>query len=250
MIGKRKIPYDLNDPRTTQLHRDIILNTPFLKKVYLYWYKEFEKVVQENPQKHYLELGSGGGFLKDLIPHLINSDILPLPYVDKQINAEQLPFENESLNGIFLLNVFHHIPRPYLFLKEAERCLKPNGKIVIIDPANTLFSRRIYKKLHHEPFDENGGLTINEGKPLSNSNQALSYVYFICEKNKFQKNFPHLKDTEYKLSYNTFVFIEWRGVLYPFVLSFTFGIFNFAEKILKPIQKHTALFQTIIIQKQ
>jgi len=250
MIGKRKIPYDLDDPRTTQLHRDIILNTPFLKKVYLYWYKEFEKVVQENPQGHYLELGSGGGFLKDLIPNLVTSDILPLPYVDKQINAEQLPFENESLNGIFLLNVFHHIPRPYLFLKEAERCLKPNGKIVIIDPANTLFSRCIYKKLHHEPFDENGGLTIDEGKPLSNSNQALSYIYFIREKNKFQKNFPHLKILNINY-HTTLLYLLSGGVsYYPFVPSFTFGIFNFAEKILKPIQKHTALFQTIIIQKQ
>ena len=250
MIGKRKIPYDLDDPRTTQLHRDIILNTPFLKKMYLYWYKEFEKVIQKNPQGHYLKLGPGGGFLKDLIPNLITSDILPLPYVDEQINAEPLPFENESLNGIFSLDVFHHIPRPYLFLKEAERCLKPNGKIVIIDPANTSFSRCIYKKLHHEPLDEKSGLTIEEGRPLSNSNQDLSYIYFIRGKNKFQKNFPHLKDTEYKLSYNTFVFIEWRSVLYPFVPSFTFSIFNFAEKILKSIQKHTTLFQTIIIQKQ
>ncbi len=121
MIKKRHIPYSLDDPRTTELHRQIILETPFLKKVYLIWYKEFERVVKESPSGVYLELGSGGGFLKEVLPNVITSDILPLSYVDKQINAEQLPFENNSLDGIFLLNVFFII-----FLGHIYFCKKPS----------------------------------------------------------------------------------------------------------------------------
>lgn len=250
MIKKRYIPYPLDDPRTTQLHREIILNTPFLKKVYLQWYQYFCKIHQLHPQGKYLELGSGGGFLKDLLPNVITSDILPLPYVDKQMNAEQLLFENESLDGIFLLNVFHHIPRPYLFLKEAERTLKKNGTIIMIEPANTLFSRYIYKHFHHEPFDEKGPLYISEGKPLSHSNQAMPYIYFIREKKYFQENFPALKISAIHY-HTTLLYLLSGGVsYYPFVPNFLFSFFQFLEKILSPLQPYTALFCTIIIKKQ
>ncbi|GIV28580.1 MAG: hypothetical protein KatS3mg027_2394 [Bacteroidia bacterium] len=250
MIKKRNIPYSLDDPRTTELHRKIILETPFLKKVYLNWYKEFQNVVNENSSGTYLELGSGGGFLKDILPQVITSDILPLSYIDKQINAEQLPFENKSLDGIFMLNVFHHIPRPYLFLKESQRVLKSRGKIVMIEPANTMFSRFIYKKFHHEPFDEGGELSIEAGRPLSHSNQALPYIYFIREKKYFQENFPELKIL--KIDYHTTLLYLLSGGVsyYPFVPAFTFDFFHIFEKCIKPFQRFTALFQTIIIEKQ
>lgn len=248
MFKKRKHPYSLDDPNTTILHRDIILSTPFLKKIYLNWYKEFEKVYNNNPHGTYLELGSGGGFLKDILPHIITSDILSLPYVDKQIDAQQLPFENNYLDAIFLLNVFHHIPHPFLFLKEAQRCLKQNGLIVMIEPAHTFFSKFIYKKFHHEPFDEHGDLLIESGKPLSNSNQALPYIYFIREKNLFKQNFPKLKISQIQY-HTTFLYLLSGGMsYYPFVPHFTYPLFNFIEKV-NPLQKFTALFQTISIQK-
>ncbi len=250
MIKKRKIPYHLDDPRTSIYHREIILNTLFLKKIYLQWYNEFKKEYDKNSQGKYLELGSGGGFLKEILPNIITSDILPLPYVDMQINAEQLPFEEESLNSIFLLNVFHHIPKPFVFLKEAQRTLKKNGTLIMIEPANTPFSRFIYKGFHHEPFDEEGTLFIDEGKPLSHSNQALPYIYFIREKKYFSENFPRLKLLE--IRYHTALLYLLSGGVsyYPFVPSFSFSFFQSIEKLLSLFQKSTALFQTIIIQKQ
>lgn len=250
MIKKRHIPYSLDDPRTTELHRKIILETTFLKKVYLIWYKEFQDVVRENPSGTYLELGLDGGFLKEVLPNVITSDILPLSYVDKQINAEQFPFENNSLDGIFLLNVFHHIPRPYLFLQEAKRTLKPKGKIVMLESANTFFSRWIYKTFHHEPFDENGEWSIEAGRPLSHSNQALPYIYFIREKKYFQENFSGLKILNIRY-HTTFLYLLSGDVsYYPFVSVCTFSWVYFFEKCIKPFQRFTALFHTIIIEKQ
>lgn len=250
MIKKRHIPYSLDDPRTTELHKQIILETAFLKEVYLIWYQEFQDVVKENPSGVYLELGSGGGFLKEVLPNVITSDILPLSYVDKQINAEQLPFEDNSLDGIFLLNVFHHIPHPYLFLQEAQRTLKSKGKIVMIEPANTFFSRWIYKTFHHEPFDEKGELSIAAGKPLSHSNQALPYIYFIREKKYFQENFSQLKILSIRY-HTTFLYLLSGGVsYYPFVPMFMFSWVYFFEKCIQAFQRFTALFHTIIIEKQ
>lgn len=249
-IKKRKINSHLDDPQTTLLHKQIILSTPFLKKIYEEWYKEFVNTFNENPNGKYLELGSGGGFLKQIIPNIITSDILPLNDVDMQIDAQSLPFDNESLDGIFMLNVFHHIPKPFLFLKEAERILKQNGKIVMIEPANTFLSRIIYKKFHHEPFDESGQLEIESGKPLSHSNQALPYIYFIRKKEWFSKNFSSLHI--HSIKYHTPLLYLLSGGMsyYPFVPNFTFNLFKFTEKIISPFNKYLALFYTIKIIKQ
>ncbi len=250
IIKKRKIPFLLDDPKTTLYHKEIILSTPFLRKIYEKWYKDFINVISENPNGRYLELGSGGGFLKQLAPQVITSDILPLKDIDKQIDAQQLPFDNESLDAILLLNVFHHIPKPYLFLKEAERVLKPNGKIVMIEPANTFMSRIIYKKFHHEPFDENGKIEIEEGKPLSHSNQALPYIYFVREKKWFTENFPKLSVKQIKYHTPLLYLLSGGVSYYPFVPNFTFNIFNFIEKLLSLLNRYLALFCTIKIIKQ
>ena len=178
MFSKYTIPYSLDDPKTTLAHRDIILNKPFLKRLYQDWYNVFIKESRAVGKGIYLEIGSGGGFLKDVFPEVVTSDILDLPVVDKVFSAEQLPYKENELGSIMMLNVFHHIPKPYLFLKEAERCLVKGGKIIMVEPANSALGRFIYKRFHHEPFDEKGGREIEAGNPLSNSNQALPFIYF------------------------------------------------------------------------
>ena len=176
MFKKYKIDFDLDDPKTTLAHRDIILQKPFLKRLYSDWYNIFiDKSKQVKNGKH-LEIGSGGGFYKDVFAQVVTSDILSLPNVDKVFSAEEMPFNENELASIVMLNVFHHIPKPYLFLKEAERTLVKGGKVIMIEPANSALGRFIYKRFHHEPFDEKGGREIEAGNPLSNSNQALPYI--------------------------------------------------------------------------
>ena len=64
-----------------------------------------------------LELGSGGSFLKDRCPELITSDIVE-GLAERVIDAQELPFEAESVRGIFLTHAFHHIPDVERFLRE------------------------------------------------------------------------------------------------------------------------------------
>jgi SAM-dependent methyltransferase len=86
-------------------------------------------------------------FLKEIYPSVITSDIMPLSVCDMQFSAHEMPFENNSLKAIFMLNVLHHIPDNEQFLQEAQRTLQKGGFIYMIEPANTFFSRFIYKKL-------------------------------------------------------------------------------------------------------
>jgi SAM-dependent methyltransferase len=245
VFKKYNIEYDLDDPRTTLAHRDIILHKPFLKKLYTKWYGEFMDAAHRAGKGKYLEIGSGGGFLKQVFPEVITTDILELPGVDMTVNAEHLPFDDGSLAAIMMLNVFHHIPRPYLFLREAERALRVNGRVIMIEPANTPLARFIYKRFHHEPFDENGPREIRAGNPLSHSNQALPYIYFQRDREWFEKEFPGLRVASIRyhtpLSYVVSGGVS-RSAMLPGGL---FPLVSAAEWLMKPLSGLSGLFCTI-----
>jgi SAM-dependent methyltransferase len=249
VFKKYTIPFDLDDPRATLAHRDIILEKPFLKRLYTEWYQQFISVTRSVGKGIYLEIGSGGGFLKDVFPEVVTSDILDLSVVDKVFSAEEMPYKDDELGCIMMLNVFHHIPRPYLFLKEAERTLIKGGKIVMIEPANSALGRFIYKRFHHEPFDETGSREIKAGNPLSNSNQALPHIYFERDLELFTGDFPHLKIN--KITYHTpFMYVLSGGVSRsPMIPDFAYGLAKAAEWLFKPFSKQLGLFCTIEIEK-
>lgn len=249
MFKKYSIPFHLDDPKATLAHRDIILQKPYLKRLYLDWYKVFINKSRAIKNGKYLEIGSGGGFLKEVFPEVITSDILDLPNVDQVFSAESLPFKDQELASIMMLNVFHHIPKPYLFLKEAQRTLISGGKIIMIEPANSALGRFIYKRFHHEPFDENGGRDIQAGNPLSNSNQALPYIYFERDTELFKREYPQLKIKSIQY-HSPFSYIISGGVsrsaLLPyFMYSFVKGM----EWLLSPFAKQIGLFCTVEIEK-
>lgn len=249
MFKKYNITYDLDDPRATLAHRDIIVSKPFLKRLYLDWYRVFVQRVTKNKKGKYLEIGSGGGFLKEVFPEVITSDILQLPNVDLVFSAEKMPFKDSELAGIMMLNVFHHIPKPYLFLKEAQRTLVSGGTVIMTEPANSALGRFIYKRFHHEPFDEKGALEIQAGNPLSNSNQALPYIYFEREAALFKKEYPLLKIRS--ISYHSpFSYIISGGVSRSAMLPyFMYPMVKAIEWILSPFSKQLGLFCTVELEK-
>ena len=249
MFKKYKIDFDLDDPNASIAHRDIILKKPFLKRLYNDWYLIFIIKSKEIKNGKYLEIGSGGGFLKDVFPEVITSDILILPNVDLIFTAEEIPFNENELASIVMLNVFHHIPKPHLFLKEAQRTLIKGGKIIMTEPANSSLARFIYKRFHHEPFDEKGQREIKAGNPLSNSNQALPYIYFERDLDLFKKDFPSLKINS--INYHSpFSYIISGGVSRSAMLPFF--MYNFVkgiEWLFSPFFKQIGLFCTIEIEK-
>jgi SAM-dependent methyltransferase len=241
---------NLDEPETSLIHRNIILNKPFLKQIYLEWYEEFiERATGVGKDGIFLELGSGGGFLKSVFPQVITSDIQELPNVDLVCNAEDLPFDAASIACIMMLNVFHHIPRPYLFLAEAERTLVEGGKIVMTEPANTFFSRFVYRHFHHEPFDPEGGMEIAPGNPLSLSNQAFPYIYFQRERPLFDERYRSLRINSIRF-HTPLRYILSGGLshraLVPMQL---YGLVRGVERMLSPLSPRIGLFCTIEIEK-
>lgn len=246
---KYELETPLDDPRTSMQHRKIILSKSFLKKIYFSWYNNFVDEVKKNPGGKYLEIGSGGGFLKDLIPSVITSDIMSLPTVDMKFSAEKMPFQNNELDGIFMVNVLHHIPHPHMFFREAERTLKPGGKIIMVEPAYTPVSSYIYKNFHHEPFaPEDGWEFVSSGR-LSSSNQALPYMYMIRDCKKFEKEFPLLTIEKIKL-HTSFLYTLSGGLSRKcLVPEWTYNFWAALEKI-PGISRLFGMFATYVVSKK
>ena len=99
-------------------------------------------------------------------------------------------FENKVSN-LILVNVFHHISDPELFLKSADKSLLVGGRIIMIEPSNNYWSRFVYKLIGHEQFNTRQINWKFESKdPLLDSNQALSWIIFERDYQKFKNLFP------------------------------------------------------------
>jgi SAM-dependent methyltransferase len=138
-----------------------------------------------------LEIGSGGGFVRDLYPEVITSEVERFAHVDLVFNAEILPLSAQSLDAILAVNVLHHLPDVTNFLNEADRTLKVGGGIICIEPYWSPFARLIYKKAHPEPFDEHAvSWRLKDSRRMSSSNQALSYLLLKRDKAEFTTLYP------------------------------------------------------------
>jgi SAM-dependent methyltransferase len=242
----------LDLPETTLEHRNIILSKPFLKRIYIDWYTQFKTYSESlNINGKMVEIGSGGGFLKDIYPEVITSDIMPLSVCDMQFSAQEMPFENNTLKAIFMLNVLHHIPDAAAFFKEAERTLNKGGVIYMIEPATTWSSKFIYKNFHHEPFDEQVKTWEFDSKgPLSDANGAIPWIIFQRDYALFQQLFPELELVSFQ-HHTPFKYLLSGGLSKPNLVPYVFyGAVTVMEKILSPFASKTALFQTIIVRKK
>jgi SAM-dependent methyltransferase len=178
----RDLPID--DPETTRYRQKIIKNKRFLKKIYCEWY---ERILKKLDAKDcVLELGSGGGFMKDYLPTLITSEVFQVPGVALIADACALPLSDDSLDAIVMTDVLHHIPDVQSFFNEATRCIRLGGKLVMVEPWHTSWSRWVYKNLHSEPFEENAPWAFPSTGPLSSANGALPWIVFQRDKEIFE----------------------------------------------------------------
>src|SRR5688572_1426309 len=150
---------DIDSKNSILAHRQLINKRKFLNKIYRDFYRIFKNI--NVPKKGLkIEVGSGGGFLKKIMPDVITTDVLVIKGIDKKVDLEKLPFKKNSVSAFYMLNVFHHIKNPVKALIEMDRCLTEEGKIIMIEPWVSSFSKFIYTNFHHEDFDPQSGWKI------------------------------------------------------------------------------------------
>jgi SAM-dependent methyltransferase len=180
---------NIDDPQTTALRLQIIRSKLFLRKLYEEWYRDIATHFPSDARV--LELGSGAGFLKEFIPQLITSELFSTPGVERVIDAQAIAMAEASLDGIVMTDVLHHIPDCTSFFHEAARVIRPGGRVVMIEPWNTTWSRCVYQHLHHEPFEPDAqDWRIPISGPLSGANGALPWIIFQRDRALFEARHP------------------------------------------------------------
>jgi SAM-dependent methyltransferase len=241
---------DLDDPRTTELRRDVIQSKRFLHDIYSDWYQQIARSVPDGDGE-VLEIGSGAGFLAQFIPGLITSELLGCRGVRVILDAEQLPFTGGSLRAVVMTNVLHHVPNPARFLEDAARCVRPGGVVVMVEPWVSTWSRFVYAHLHHEPFDPNAARwELASTGPLSSANGALPWILFARDRERFERQFPEW-DIVGVVPCMPFRYLLSGGVsVRSLVPPFTSNFWRAVELKMAPVMNSLAMFAEVTLRRR
>jgi len=125
---------------------------PLLQKIYRDFYRQIAGELRSDLSGETVEIGSGIGNLKTIVPEALATDIFPNPWLDQIENAYTLSFEDFSVANLILFDVWHHLEYPGTALAEFHRVLEPGGRLIIFDPAMGILGRIVYGLFHHEPL--------------------------------------------------------------------------------------------------
>lgn len=160
-----------------------------LQDIYHDFYTLIAGYMNKELEGDIVELGSGIGNLKTVIPNAICTDLFDNPWIDQVENAYQLSFKDNSLSHIILFDVFHHLQFPGTALQEFYRVLKNDGKVIIFDPDISILGLLVYGLFHHEPVAYNkkiqwhiphgsNPLKLNYYAAQGNANRIFIHQYF------------------------------------------------------------------------
>jgi SAM-dependent methyltransferase len=221
-----------------------------LKRLYHHWYCIIGNVLKPGS---ILEIGGGSGNLKEFFPDAISSDIIFTPWTDAVLDAHHLPFQDESLDNIVLFDVLHHLINPGLFFYEAQRVLKQNGKIVLMEPYISWASFFVYRFLHTEGIVWNIDPFNTECSAKANNhlkgNQAIPTLIFQRDRQQFVRTFPRLKIIRYERM--DFIIYPLSGGFHnpSFCPLFLYNILECLEKLLNPLNRFLAFRLFVVLEK-
>ena len=177
--------------------RRVIASRPLVRRTYDRWYNTMlsdARSVDGHEDAPMLEIGSGSGYINAFDSSIITSDIVP-GSADMIIDAQRLPFADNSLRAIFLTHVFHHIPDVRLFMREALRTLVDGGIMSIIDIAHTPLARLLFGNDALEDYylPPAGAWHLDSSRRADGANQALAWVVFGRDRSIFEAEFPDLR---------------------------------------------------------
>lgn len=244
---------EVDSPQAISVHRTIIESKSIMRSVYRFWYGQFLPSVRatETLEGSLVEIGCGASHLEKYIPDVIKTDCVAHSNIHQVVDATHLPFADGSLRAIFVLNAIHHFDYPTKFLKEAERCLKPGGRLVITEPSNSPIQKFMIKKFHpYEYFDESVTDWVNtpHGR-LSMANNALPWIIFDRDRQKFTNLFPKLKILKsYRHTYLIYFAsggLSYRSFLPGLVLPLIWAV----EKVAQLFFPSLGTEMTVVIEK-
>jgi SAM-dependent methyltransferase len=225
---------------------------PFLRRLYRDWYRLIRDrlAAVDGPV---VELGSGIGRLREIVPHARLTDVEPTLWADEVVDAEALPYADGSVGNLVLLDVFHHLGRPAAFLDEARRVLHPGGRVVIVDPYCSPLSVVAYRAFHHERTDL-GGEAFEEdaavsAEPLA-SNQARTTLAFFRRADEYARRWPELPVVERRLLSVADYPVSGGFSRRPLAPAAAYGALRTLERVLSPVRRLAAFRCLVVLERR
>ena len=123
-----------------------------VREVYRGFYWTISQLLCRDLSGAIVELGSGMGNIKAVIPDCVTTDLFPNPWLDRQENAYALTFPDASVSNLILFDVWHHLAHPGTALDEFARVVAPGGRLILFEPGMGWLGQLIYEVFHHEPL--------------------------------------------------------------------------------------------------
>ena len=175
-------------------YRGLWERKPVLRLVYDDFYDRIAAACQQGIT---IEIGGGIGNLKRRLSDVVATDVQSAPWLDCVADAQRLPFAGGSAANIVMVDVLHHLEFPLVFFREAERVLRPGGRVLMVEPAITWGSSMLYRLFHHEPVRTSADVLL-DGSPDPRrdpyaSNQAIPTLLATRDRDRFHRLCPALR---------------------------------------------------------
>ena len=241
---------DHDSPELIRIHGELIQRKPFLRALYREHYRELARCLDGVPEGPIVEIGSGGGFVKQVVPSVVTTDLHSAPHLDRVMSAERLDFPDASVSAILMLNVFHHLPDPRSFLREAVRILKPGGRAILIEPAHTWLWRRLYRLFSAEPYDaEAKDWGFPPAGRFTAANVPQAWIVMERDVPRFRAEFPELRLAA-RRRHTALLYLLSGGIWFRgLVPSWSFPVFLGAERLLTPFMGVLASQTTYVLER-
>lgn len=126
----------------------------------------------------------------------------------KLCGAENLPFDNESFDIIFMFKSFHHIPVELMdkAIDEIQRVLKPNGLVYISEPLFTGALNEILSIFHNEEEVRKKAFETIEKAVKEEKFKLFKEVFFQTE-TSFE-NYSEFEKRHMNQTFNSYVLTD------------------------------------------
>lgn len=236
-------------------HRKILERKAMIRDVFVEFHRLFDDLDRRylRGEGMVVELGSGVFPVRESYPHVLATDVVPAPHLDRVLDGDAMDLADASVHAFYLQNVFHHLPQPARFFSELERTLVPGGGVILIEPHCGALASLLYPRLFaSETYDKQAqSWDTPAAGPMSLANQALSHLIFDRDRARFEAENPLLEIVHRDVLGNGLRYLISGGLNFRSLApAAATPLIRGLERLLRPLRAALGLHRVIVLRRR